>query len=307
MEKRESKRCKMKYSRIFSFTLLGLAVAAIILIAIQPRYKPQPVKFFRGGVDRSLTPPPKDIQTVDGENLISNYHQPYSAEKTPVLCEIEELDPTLAKPPEHLKEIALSQNTKTYLYHDMATSAGPNGPVDGMFAFMRKKDGEIFLQTDTQAFTIKNKTRHGVDVVFEYGDLVCNASGWARSSQSIGPLATFAHQASDIEFETLFVRGRVKAGCLTLLDERGDHHLAVFPDRQDDDLIHTLVHDGTSKYLPKADLVWLEPLPVPVAGRKIDLSEPVSECGGVSKVMLLRDNPIWVEEWHEYWYQFPLP
>lgn len=298
----------MRLFRVSSYILFAFGILLIVLVAIQPHYRANPrwVSNDLGDMtERSSTPPPKFVQTQGGQKLWSSYHLPHrlNNDTTGFLCKIEELDPIYARPPSHLQEVSTSVNIRSKIWHDNSTFAWQNNTFDDIHALVAGKNTEVYAQTKSKAFHIKTITSYGAELSLDENSASCWPTYNARLSSNFGPVATFNHQDQRESYDTLYVRGRVSQGCLSLLDKRGEVHLAVFPNQQDAGTIYTTIFQANSNFLPEANVVWLGPLPIPTAGLKTTLSEPVAECGGISKAILLRDG-LFLED---YYYSLPPP
>ncbi len=303
----------MRAFRIFSFTLLALGLIAIILVAIPSRnsFPLEPRDYSRSiSADISTAQPPASVIAIDGQKFHSTYHQPYSetetytGENTEALCKIESFDPALTDAPTHLKNKETSINIKTHIHYDESSWAQSLGSFGDVYAEMFKKNDEVFIKTQTKAFLVSAKSNFGVELMYLNNEVVCYPTVNAINSKYYGPITSFHHSSEDLNFETLFIRGHMDQGCLTLLDKRGDLHLAVFPSRLDAGLTYSLIRNSDYVKSEETSIVWLAtPLAVPAEGAIIDLKDPVTECGGVSKAILLRDTPIW--DWGGF--VFPSP
>lgn len=168
-------RSNMKYFRIFSFSLLGLALIAMILVAIQPRYSFEPSKKVNYTAGITTTPPPSSIQMIDGQILLSTYHRPYSeketytGENTKTLCEIERFDPELTVAPAHLKSMNTSKNLRTFIYYDEPSWGGSWGSFNGVHGTIFGKSEQVFIKTENDALLVSAKTDFGANLYYDSG------------------------------------------------------------------------------------------------------------------------------------------
>lgn len=196
-------------------------------------------------------------------------------------------------PPSQFKFAGTSPDKTNALYVDDGFKGGDHTVFDEISASIEGKDKQLMIVTETESILVESKTEYGAAVNYRDGTLTCQL-GYPepRRPSDYGPLTHYAHNndVSDLS-SRIWVRGRTRDNCLTVLDENSIPFLAVFPKPLKAGVTYRWVRTPSHGERPLERMHWLNSAPSPVQGVKVSLTDAIPECGHISHAILLADSP----------------